>query len=562
MTINENFFTQLETQLFNKIKFIENFGISTKYLPKRVEPGIGSELNLESKWSKFLGETLFINQNLLQNKTYREAILWREALFLFVQPLMRDSWWIRILANAFPLTVKLSTSEQNAWMQLWSDVSEEHKGIIDKILTIVASAGSEGLIKILKQSLYHILMKYEDNVKLGIKGIKISELDPHEFEIIITNIQNESITISKSTIDIMEIVLIKQTISPSVISQFTNKHPTTIAKIINKLLALKILKHDFSIDYSKCGLTQYIVLLICTKSQSVLFQSMPKNPFLYSHKFNCLNTCVITQYYVAPKSELFYEKLVEYGKELKQNNKIVDFYAFEIIDSYRSYLFEYFDTKTKNQTININDLAIESGLFDPESNKINQDSSSLGNIIVPSRAINSKQVELDLIDIDILNQFQLGTSNRRNIQKNINKDMNEIVRRINDLFEKEILYENIIAYLPESAGEIIFYIEDKPMNKSDKSNTSLVERITNFSYYLPNVYLSKIKGTFNGILLYSYLPYSTALQLADFFNWFLPANKNNQIILGQSTFQKYRGKFDESRFDNGKWIFYEDDFSI
>ncbi|HUT80889.1 MAG TPA: hypothetical protein VMZ29_06780 [Candidatus Bathyarchaeia archaeon] len=562
MEKNRISFTQLENQLFSKIAYIEKFGLSIKYLPKRVEPGIGTELNLESKWSKFSGETLFINQSFLQNIDYNEAIFWREAFLLFVPQPIRDAWWVRLLANAFPLSVKLSTHEYTAWYDLWLSVSDEKTDLIDKIQLTIASAGSEGLIKILKQSLYQVLSKYEENIKLGIKGIKISELDPHEFEITITNIQNESITISESAIDIMEIALIKQTISPSQIKQFTNKHPTTIAKTINKLLAMKILKHDYVIDYSKCGLTQYLVLLICTKQQSMFFRQMPKNPFLYSHKFNCLNICVITQYYVAPKSKLFYENLVVYCEELKKENKIVVYHAFEIINSYRSYLFKYFNPKTKSQTININDLAIESGLFELETNKKEQESIPLGNIVIPSRVIGSKQIDLDIIDLKILNQFQMGNSNRRIIQKNINKDMNEIIRRINYLQEKKVIFGNIIAYLPESEGEIVLYIEDKSLNNIHKSNLPLKQRITNFSYYLPNVYLSEIKGSFNGVLFYSFVPYSTALQLADFFNWFLPASTNNQIILGKSTFQKYRGTFDESRWDNGNWLFDKDDFSI
>ncbi|MBN1328993.1 MAG: hypothetical protein JXA54_05925 [Candidatus Heimdallarchaeota archaeon] len=557
-----NEFTQLESQLFSKIAYIEKFNISTKYLPKRVEPGIGTELNLEGKWSKFSGETLFINQSLLEDKTYQEAIFWREAFLLFIPLSIRDVWWVRLLANTFPLSIKLNTSENNNWINLWQNASKEHKELIEKLQLIAGSAGSEGIIKVLKQSLYQILTTYEDNVKLGVKANKITELDPHEFEIIITNIQNESITISESAIDIMEIALIKQTISPFIINQFSNKHPTTIAKIINKLLTMKILKHGYEIDCSKCGLTQYIVLLICTKQQSIFFHYPPKNPFLYSHKFNCLNICVITQYYVAPKSKLFYEYLVGYCEELKQNNKIVNFYAFEIIDSYRSYLFKYFNPKTKSQSININDIAIESGLFDTQGSKLNHESKPIGNIAIPSRAINSKPIDLDIVDIKIFNQFLLGNSNRRIIQKNINKDMNEIIRRINYLYDKEIIYENIKAYLPESIGEIVFYIEDKQMNTSNKPEPTLIDRITNFSNYLPNVYMGKIEGSFKGVLLYSLLPSSTALQLADFFNWFLPANINNQIILGKSTFQKYRGTFDESRWNNGEWIFSSEDFLI
>ena len=100
--------TQLENELYEKVKLIKKHLHETKYNPIRVEPGIGFDLDIESKWSKFVGETLFINQKLLQELHYRNAIFWREAFLLFVPKQMRDSWWVKLIANAYPLSMKLS----------------------------------------------------------------------------------------------------------------------------------------------------------------------------------------------------------------------------------------------------------------------------------------------------------------------------------------------------------------------------------------------------------------------------------------------------------------------
>jgi hypothetical protein len=552
--------TQLEQQLHSKVQFIEQFLIQTKYLPTRVEPGIAFELESERNWSKYTRQTLFINQKLLQEKGYRELIFWREAFLLFAPKSMRDAWWLKILANIFPLTHKCKSSQNEKWERLIRASNPEFKYLIDKCMLICATAGPDGIIKALKQSLYQVMSKEMENEKNGRTGVTI--LHPQEFEIILTNVYFDFVKITENALSVMELVLLKNSIKANEIAQFVSKHPSSIAKVINKLLNMNVLRHQYSVNYFSLGLTQFIVLFNCTKEQSGFFKSIPENPYLFSHKFNCLNTCVITQYYVAPRSKQFYKKLVDQCQNLKNQNKIVDFYAFEITTSFRNFHFKYFNTKTQEQNINFNDLTIESNIFDADSPIPNIDRLNIGNIVVPTGIVDSKPIEFDLLDLQILNQFIIGNTTRRTIQKRIRKDMNEIIRRINRLFDEKVLYEHIWAVLPDSNAEVTLYIEEPQRKSSKSSSSSITERLTHFSKYLPNVYVAQIKGSYNGLLMRSYLPHSITLAMADFLIWFLPENVNNQIILGNSNFKKYRGELSLDRWNNGNWLFFDEDFVI
>jgi hypothetical protein len=155
----------------------------------------------------------------------------------------------------------------------------------------------------------------------------------------------------------------------------------------------------------------------------------------------------------------------------------------------------------------------------------------------------------------------LGIYNRRIIQKNVKKDMNEISQRIKSLFTNNLIFESIQVVLPRSNGELSAFIEIDPSKKS-KNYRNLKERLINFSYYLPHVYCGEIKGTFNGLLLLSKLPSSITLGLADLFSRFLPDSINTQIIVGKPEIQKRRDKMNENRWNNGQWIVSEEDFAL
>ncbi len=563
MANNAKELTQLEIKLIEKTNFIEKFAIQKKYSPKRVEPGIGSEINIERNWSKFLGETLFINQEFLNEKSFHEQIFWREAYLLFAPRDLRNSWWLKILADVFPLTQKLNNRKQEEWEILIKKTNFNYKYLIDKCILIGATGGPEGLIDVLKKTLYQIYSKHKENKKSHRK-ISTFKLTPQEFDIILSEVYFNSVKITEKAISIMEMALLKQSIKVKEISYFSSKNHSFVSKTINRLMAMNVLRHNYSINYFALGLTQYVILLICTKRQSQTFKSLPRNPYLFSQKFNCLNICVITQYYVAPRTNVFYKKLVEYCNNLKENNRIVKFYAFEITTSFRNFLFKYFDPKTKRQNINFNDLVIESGFFDTDiKDDFSLEKLNLGNIIVPTRITDGNVVDIDLIDIQILNQFVSGNTNRKNIQKALKRDMNEIVKRIKKLYEKKVLYETLVVVLPDSNCEVTFYFDDESKkNKINPEYNTLKNRLSQFCCYLPNVYLAEIRGSYNGLLLSSYLPHSIALSMADFFNWFIPENINNQIILGKSNFQKYKGQLNENKWNNGNWYFSDEDFKI
>lgn len=554
--------TQLENELYEKVKLIKKHLHETKYEPIRVEPGIGFDLDIESKWSKFVGETLFINQKLLQEIHYRNAIFWREAFLLFVPKQMRDSWWIKLLANAYPLSIKLSNIEHEKWEKLWRESSPDLLDYIKSCKMVITSAGSLGLLEVLKQGLYQTLYQHEELMKKEMKSKQSNDLDPHEMELILSKIFQESVSISDNAVDIMKIALIKQTIKPKELEKNLSLHHSTIAKTVKKLSDMNILQHRYTINYRALGLTQYIVLLICTKKQRANYLIPNMNPYLYSHKFKCLNTCVITQHYVGPKTKAFYNLLINYCQKLKEKNKIVESYVFELHSSFRSYWFKYFNTKTKSLDFNLNDIAIESDLFDNDSFELSKNQArKLENIVIPTRIAEIQNLDLDLLDFKILNQFIVGNYNRRTIQKNIKKDMNETVHRIKKLFDNKLIFDNVQVVLPGSDGEISAFLEID-QSKTSKNFKNLQERIINFCYHLPHVYCCEINGTFNGLLLLSKLPASIAMGLAELFNWFLPDSINTQIIVGRPEIQKDSDILKDSRWNNGQWIISEKDFEI
>ncbi|MHA1879291.1 MAG: hypothetical protein ACTSYG_02755, partial [Candidatus Heimdallarchaeota archaeon] len=71
--------TLLENELLQKVNYLKSFLYEPLYFPKRVEPGLKVPPKTEKDWSKFSGETLFINLNLLKDDELREGIFWRES---------------------------------------------------------------------------------------------------------------------------------------------------------------------------------------------------------------------------------------------------------------------------------------------------------------------------------------------------------------------------------------------------------------------------------------------------------------------------------------------------
>ena len=344
--------TQLENELYEKVKEIKKLLHETKYNPKRVEPGIRFELEVESKWSKFVGETLFINQQLLNEVHYRNAIFWREALLLFVPKQIRDNWWVRLLANAYPLSVKLSNIEHEKWENLWRESSPDLNEYIQSCKMLISSTGSLGLLEVLKQGLHQTLHQHEDSQKRGLSSKQINDLDPHEMMIILSNELLKSLSISENAIDILKIALLKQTIKPKELEKNLSLHHSTIAKIVRKLSDMNCLRHRYLVDYHALGLSQYMVLLICTKKQKAVYREPISNPYFFAQKLNCLNTCAISQHFIGPKTKKFYNLLINYCQDLKEKNSIVEFHVFELYSSYRSYWFKYFNTKTKSLDFN------------------------------------------------------------------------------------------------------------------------------------------------------------------------------------------------------------------
>jgi len=554
--------TQLENELYEKVKIIKKHLHETKYDPKRVEPGIGFELDIESKWSKFVGETLFINQKLLNIVHYRNAIFWREAFLLFAPQQMREKWWVRLLANAYPLSIKLSNIEHEQWENLWRESSPDLLDYIQSCKMLISSAGSLGLLEVLKQGLFQTLPQHDDSMKRGSRSRQINDLDPQEMTIILSNVFQKSVSISENAIDILKIALLKQTIKPKEIGKNLSLHQSTITKIVKKLSDMNFLRHRYVVDYHALGLSQYIVLLICTKKQKLVYREPIDNPYFFAQKSNCLNTCTITQHFIGPKTKEFYNLLISYCQGLKDKNTIVEFQVFELHSSYRSYWFKYFNTKTKSLDFNINDAVIESDLFDYDFFEINGDyKRALDNIVVQTRIGTSQQDNIDGLDLEILNQFMRGNYNRRTIQKNIMKDMNVISQRIKKMFENNLIFDDVRVVMPGSEGEITAFIEIDQNKKSD-TYKNLQERIFRFSYHLPQIYCSKIKGTFNGLMLLAELPSEITMGLADILNRLLPNSSNTKITVGRQELQSVRSKFIETRWNNGQWIVSKDDFDL
>ncbi|NHJ87215.1 MAG: hypothetical protein FK734_17255 [Asgard group archaeon] len=557
--------TQLENLLFDCVEEIRKYKLVPQYLPERVEPGIAVNVENETQWSKFLGETLFINQELLRNPNYKQLIFWREAFLFFVPREMRDEWWIHVLANLFPLSVKVSHIVYDEWRILLEEVINFQSQITKKCLTILSSSGPYGLLEVVKQALIQIYTISANIPKIDHKRIEtVTKLTPQEFELILDQVYNQSVSLSDSDIDLLKIALLKQTVKAKQISSFTDRHYNTIAKSIKKLHDLNILQNRIELNYPSIGLEQFVAVIDCTKKQSEFYLEPPFHPYIMAQRMNCLNSCVITQFYTGPNRKDFYEQLKAYGEYLIEKNHAFDFNLFKFSNSYRNYNFRYFNPKTKTQQINLYDMAFESGLFETNSEILPpMDHYESENIVIPSRVKSNKVFELEELDINIINLLIQSNYTQRQLQKKLKCDMNQIADRMKFLFDYKILFENIRLNLPDSDGEIAIYIEeDKRLKKAIQNYKSLTERIKTFCSLMPNIYVANVKGSFDGIMFHSYMPHSTSVQLANFFNKFLFDSKNLKIVLGKAAFQKNSIEFDIERWNKGNWVSLYEDFGL
>ncbi len=551
--------TQLEEKLFEKIKAIEKMGATARYLPNRVEPGVAYQLNHENRWSRFSGETLFINQQIIANPNLEESIYWREA-FLFIAPKeLRNTWWVRILANTFPFSIQQTNEKYEKWSEIWESVIDPKLHQISDYKKLAFSVGSKGIIEIFRLCLHQTFFLQKE---LWDKRKKLSqiELNLKEFTLIVSKVRDASISLNESAVDLMKIALIKQTLKPKELEKYTDKSKSTIGKTIKKLQDMQILNTRMQVNIQRLGLGNYYMLFTCTRTQyETLKNNLPKHPYLFSYKVHCLTTCTVLLQFVGPRTEKFYLHLEKYCKWVKKTNQIIEFQLFELHNPFKSYFFKYFDPKSKVQNLNISVAAINYNLL----REIPQDrrkgtSLEPENIIVKYPLFSKMCSKIDQIDLEIANQVLIGNFTRRGIQKAVKKDMNEVVKRLQYLEEEQVLTEDVSVKLPNSSEEVTLFIEEI----KSKIEPFLKERMKILSNYLPDVFFSEVRGTYDGIMMHLSLPYSNILQFVNFINFFLPSTVNIQIILGRPKVVKLIRKLPVDRWTGREWLFYNEDFEM
>ncbi|MFW9922479.1 MAG: hypothetical protein ACFFDW_04225 [Candidatus Thorarchaeota archaeon] len=544
--------TFLEKELFDRMNVIKTYQITPKYLPKRVEPGLAVDLTMESKWSKYIGETLFINQKILSDQLLSDSIFWREAFLLFVDKEFREIWWIKILADIFPYSIKLTNEHNGKWSELLEKTSDSRIENLDFYKGVAVSIGTKGLIEVLRICI--------DNVTKGIKNNEIINLSSQEFRIILDNVSTKFIDIPESAIDILKIALIKQTNRPIDIVNFTDKSCSTISKLIKKLQDGRILFYCKNVSNQSLGLIKYHVLMNFTRERSKDIEKMfLKSPFVITEQINCINSCIAIIIIFGPDDPKFLSYLNKYCKNLLDNIIINEYFIFKVEDILTNYNFKYLNLKTKKQEFNLSNIIID---YDLMKDNIMQDFESLrydlDNILLKANNYSSKLGKLDQVDMEIIEQIYQGVLTRRGIQKNIRKDMNETVRRLQKLEELNVVNDFVLINIPDNNGRLAIYIQDY---SSKLKTTSLKDRLEHLCYHLPYVNFSKISGTFNGFLLNTKLPYENVLELIDNLNKFFVDCPNMQIVMGSPTYFRINPHFPSARLIDNKWVFLEEDFS-
>ncbi|HUU79405.1 MAG TPA: hypothetical protein VMX55_13750 [candidate division Zixibacteria bacterium] len=560
--------TQLETELHTKINEIKKYNILPKYIPRRVEPGIAFDLKDENKWSRYMGETLFINQELLADSLLRSIIFWRESFLLFAPLEMRNIKWIKDLANLFPLSVKISIEQEQKWEELWKEVQRSDELDLQFMKLLAKSAGPKGILDVLKLGIQRTFQIKKENCKGEIGSSKSYTLSQKELTLIYYKIFHDTIGVSKNAIDLIKIALTKQTLKLNELALYTSKSKTSISKTIKRLTDMNILYLRKSLNLKALNLTRYFVLLNCTRTQNnLLNKKIMSSPYLISQRINCLNNCLITHVFFGPDTQEFYNLLENYYGNLKNNGDIAEYFIVNAINKTTNYLLKYFNPNTKKQEINFIDMAIECNLLSALSkDSLSKRLENLENIVVEHINANNIFHELDIIDIEIINQMISGNQTRRGIQKKIKRDMNETVNRIKILEDKKIIFDEVNVFLPDSDGQITFYIEDdtllrKKDLKQNNNTPSLVDRLKYLCYHLPNVFFSDLIGSFHGLMIHAYLPYSNTIEFADFINWYLPAGLKVQCIIGSPLLEYTEMKLPVNRWIDEKWQFSANDFN-
>ena len=551
--------TQLEEKLFEKIKNIENLGIKPQYLPSRVEPGVAYQLTQENRWSKYSGESLFINQEILADDLLQESIFWREAFLFFAPKEMRNTWWVRVLANSFPFSIKQTIENYDNWERLWDVVIDPKLENAEKFRRLTLSIGPLGLIDALRICLQQTFvlqkdLKSEKNRKATI------ELNHKEFSLILSQIQKEAIGLNDSAIDIMKIALIKQTTKPKELEKYSDKSKSTISKSVKKLLDMQVLYSRYQVNIHLLNLGKHLILLSCTKKQyEKIRYSIPKHPFLFSYSIHRSVNYIIGLQFVGPRTKEFNQHLVNYCKQLESRGSILEYYVFEIINSLRNYNFKYFDPKTKTQNLNINDIAVNYSLLrDISQDQKEKYERDLDNIVIHIPQFSQAYHDIELADLEIINQIFDEKFTRRAIQKAVKKDMNEIVKRLKKLEENEILTEDVFAHLPNTST-IIFIIEE---DKKSKKEDDLLEKLKLLSYNLPDVFFAELKGTFKGIYLCLSLPNTSIIQFVDFINFYLPKTTTIIPFISKEIERKNYRQLPLHRWINNEWQFEDSDFNL
>ncbi|NHJ04137.1 MAG: hypothetical protein EAX90_04895 [Candidatus Heimdallarchaeota archaeon] len=561
--------TQLETELHAKINEIKKYNILPKYIPRRVEPGIAFDLKDENKWSRYMGETLFINQEFLADSLLHSIIFWRESFLLFAPLEMRNIKWIKDLANLFPLSVKISIEQEQKWEELWKNAQRSDELDLQFMKLFAKSAGPNGILDVLRLGIQRTFQIEKENCNREIGSSKSSYiLSQRELTLIYNRILHDNISISKNAINLIKIALTKQTLKLNELALYTSKSKTSISKTIKRLTDMNILYLRKSLNLKALNLTRYFVLLNCTRTQNnLLNKKIMSSPYLVSQRINCLNNCSIIHVFFGPNTQEFYNLLETYYGKLKNKGDIAEYFIVNAINKTTNYLLKYFNPNTKKQEINFIDMAIECNLLSALSkDSLSKRLENLENIVVEHINVDNIFHELDVIDIEIINQMISGNQTRRGIQKKIKKDMNETVNRIKILEDKKIIFDEVNVFLPDSDGQITFYIEDDAIlrKKNHKQNNiipSLVDQLKYLCYHLPNVFFSDLIGSFHGLMIHAYLPYSNTIEFADFINWYLPTGLKVQCILGSPLFEYTEMKLPANRWIDEKWQFSANDFN-
>jgi DNA-binding Lrp family transcriptional regulator len=561
--------TKLEEELFEKLNFIQKkFNMTPKYLPKRVEPGKELLLKKEENWSKFAGETLFINRGLLDESWIENAIMWREAFLLLVPLEMRNYWWVHELANVFFLSVKNKKMEYEKWKTFLIENSSFTRDIILKYELGISIKGSQGLLRALQDAFDQQIKIEQETNKLRIN----KTISRKEFNLVLFGNLPQISKINESTLQILTLALKHQTTSIKELEDYADYHPTTISQTLNQLKKQKTLFERPRISYHKLQLSNIIVLFFCNSRQGLFFKHHhPKSPYLHSQKINHLNIPIITQYYIAPDFKSFQQELENHCKRLMEENYINQYYIFNISKSYTSYNFNHYDCNNQQFTVDLNDLFLENNYFRDIDSLSYWKTLEPGNLIINHIAdIKNPEcsVKINPLDLKILNLFLKGITSRRKIQNALKKSMNTIVNRIKKLEQAGFFKNQLTAIFPNAIGQITLYLDSEEIIHHSDSSTidqsklkQYVEIIKNMVYQFPYANISEIEGTFKGFFIHLYLPYKYIIQLCNRINWFLPDCIRKIMVVGRPLTQKYQFQLPVECWQKNQWITKASDFN-